>query len=570
MQPPETPPEIPENSPAGPCDRPRSSEPGNKSAPGKTPTQRRSTLSSKFMWGLGIILLVGIAVFSLLTYDYLKQMFIKEAYEKTDIVLGHIDATMEYARDELRPQVFHVVPGNIFISQVMSSSAMNIGIMHRFAKRFPQYIYRRVATNPLNPDDKANAFEEGFIERFKTEPRDKQRWRGLITKDGKEYFLHVKAIVMESQCLLCHGDPASSPESITRHYGKVHGRHWKVGEVIGLESIAAPVSDTFRMLRQVTFSFFLFAVGGMMALFGILNYFHYRVAVVPLRRLNSFFRDVVNRHRGLDIHLDARDYEEVSELAESFNRMMGYLKESEEERKEMEERVRQADKLASIGQLAAGVAHEINNPLSMILGYTKMLRKECSAAGSSQAKEDLDIVYQNATICKKIVEDLLNFSRQTKPHRHATNLNAALETASSSLTDDFHAAGMKVIHDFDPSLPLLPADEEKLKRVFINLLRNSHQAMQAGDSITIKTEYDREKNGIRIVFTDNGSGIPEAIRGKIFEPFFTTKPPGQGTGLGLAVSYGIVKEHRGEITVESEEGKGTSFTLWFPLEGEAT
>ncbi|MEJ2689202.1 MAG: ATP-binding protein, partial [Deltaproteobacteria bacterium] len=110
---------------------------------------------------------------------------------------------------------------------------------------------------------------------------------------------------------------------------------------------------------------------------------------------------------------------------------------------------------------------------------------------------------------------------------------------------------------------------EKLKRVFTNLLTNARQAMKEGDRVTVRTEYDKEKKGIRVIFTDTGSGIPAAILGKIFEPFLTTKPPGQGTGLGLAVSYGIVKEHRGEISVQSEEGKGTSFYLFFPLTGDA-
>ncbi|HKN19520.1 MAG TPA: DUF3365 domain-containing protein, partial [Dissulfurispiraceae bacterium] len=530
--------------------------------------QGGSSLTAKFMVGLGIILLCAIAVLSFLTYSYLKKMYIQEAYEKTDIVLGHIDATMEYARDELRPQIFHVLPGNIFIQQVMSSTFMNMGIMKRFKQRFPRYIYKRVALQPMNPADKADAFEEGFIMQFRNEPTSKREWRGLVSRNGEDYFLHLKAIVMEDQCLLCHGDPATSPESITSHYGKVHGRHWKVGEVVGLESIAAPVSATFRQLRHVALYLFLFGVGGMAALFAVLNYFHYRLAVIPLRRVSSFFKDVVNRHRGLDIHLDAPDYGEVSDLAESFNRMMGYLKISEKEKKEMEERVRQADKLASIGQLAAGVAHEINNPLSLILGYTKLLRKECT--DNEQSKADLNIIYNNARLCKKIVEDLLSFSRQTKASHIPADMNISLELTAASLEETFRKGGVEIIRDYDPYLPPLPADEDRMKRVFSNLLMNSFQALKAGGRITIKTEYDREGHGIRIIFSDTGSGIPEEIRDKIFEPFFTTKPPGQGTGLGLAVSYGIVKEHKGEISVESGEDSGASFTLWFPIEGEKT
>jgi signal transduction histidine kinase len=528
--------------------------------------QGASSLTAKFMVGLAVILLCAISALSLLTYSYLKKMYIQEAYEKTDIVLGHIDATMEYARDELRPQIFHALPGNVFIKQVMSSSFINRGIMKRFKERFPRYLYRRVAIDPMNPANKADAFEKSFIMQFRDNPASTKEWKGLVTRNGEDYFLHLKAIVMEEQCLLCHGDPALSPESITLHYGRVHGRNRKVGEVIGVESIAAPVSETFQQLRHVALSFFLVGIAGMAVLFASLNYFHYRLAVVPLKRVSSFFKEVVDGHRGLDVHFESRDYDEVNELAESFNRMMGYLTKSEEERKEMEERMLQADKLASIGRLGAGVAHEINNPLSLILGYTSMLRKECPDTG--QSKKDLDIVYNNAQLCKKIVDDLLNFSRQTKTNRVPTDINAAVESALVPIEETLRGGGITVIRDYDPALPPLTADEDKLKRIFSNLALNAFQAMQPGGRLTVTTSYDREKNGVRIVFSDTGSGIPEEIRDKIFDPFFTTKPPGKGTGLGLAVSYGIVKEHKGELSVISEKGKGSSFTLWFPLAGD--
>jgi signal transduction histidine kinase len=529
--------------------------------------QGGSSLTAKFMIGLGIIFLCAISALSLLTYSYLKKMYIQEAYEKTDIVLGHIDATMEYARDELRPQVFHALPGNIFIKQVMSSSFINKGIMKRFEQRFPRYIYRRVAIDPMNPANKADAFEEEFIRKFQDNPASAKDWRGLVIRNGHEYFLHLKAIVMEKQCLLCHGDPNISPPSITLHYGRVHGRHRKVGKVIGVESIAAPVSATFRQLRHVALSFFLFGITVMGVLFAALNYFHYRLAVVPLKRVSSFFKEVVDGHRGLDVHFDSRDYDEVYELAESFNRMMGYLTKSEEERKAMEERMLQADKLASIGRLGAGVAHEINNPLSLILGYTNMLRKECPRSG--QAKEDLDIIYNNARLCKKIVEDLLNFSRQTTTRRVPIDLNAVVESAIVPLEETFRSGGMTIVRNYDPELPPVPADEDKVKRIFTNLILNAFQAMQPGGSLTIGTSYDKAGNGVRVVFADTGSGIAAEVRDKIFEPFFTTKPPGEGTGLGLSVSYGIVREHKGELTVESEQGKGSTFTLWLPLTGES-
>jgi signal transduction histidine kinase len=212
------------------------------------------------------------------------------------------------------------------------------------------------------------------------------------------------------------------------------------------------------------------------------------------------------------------------------------------------------------------VAHEINNPLSLILGYTKLLRKECPADG--QIREDLDMVHNNARLCKKIVEDLLNFSRQTKINRVPMDMNASVETAVASLEETFKQGGISIDRDYDSTLPHLSADEDRMKRIFTNLLMNSFQAMKSGGRITVRTEYDKEGKGVRIIFSDTGSGIAQKNLAKIFEPFFTTKPPGQGTGLGLAVSYAMVKEHKGEISVKSKEGFGTSFTLWFPLEGD--
>ena len=521
------------------------------------------SLIAKFMFGLGIILLYVIALLSFLTYDYQKKMFIKEAYEKTDIVLAYIDATMEYARDELRPEVFRALPGNVFLQKVMSSSFMNMLIMKRFKQKFPNYIYRRVAIDPMNPADKANAFEEGYIRQFQNAPDSMQQWKGLITRNGEEYFVQLKPVVMEKECLLCHGDPSSSPESITANYGKIHGRHWKVGEVVGLESIAVPMSGTLTQLRHAALYFFLIRVAVMVMFFIILNAFHYWVAILPMKRMNSFFKDVVNGKMDLDIHSDTKDYYELSELAASFNRMIEHLKICDVEKNRMWERVLQTDKLASIGQLAAGVAHEINNPLSLILGYTKLLRKECNSGEA--VKEDIDVIYDNARLCKTIVEDLLNFSRQTKANLVPTDLNVSIDTAVASLEETFKTGEISITREYDKSLPYLSADEDKMKRIFMNLLMNSAQATKPGGSITIRTEHDREGNGIRIIMTDTGSGIPEEIMNRIFEPFFTTKPPGQGTGLGLAVTYGMVKEQKGEISVKSKEGEGTSVTLWFPL-----
>ena len=636
-------------------------------------------LTTKFMLGLGIILFCAVSIVSLLFYEHLKSLYIKETYQKTDLVLGHIDATMEYVRDELRPQMYHVLPKKEFVREAMSTSFVNKGIMKRFAKRFPDFIYRRVAIDPINPVNRADGFEARFIREFSENKGGRKEWKGLTTKDGKEYFAHLKAIYMEEQCEMCHGDPSKAPQSLVERYGKVHGHFWRTGDVVGLESVAIPVDETFYHIRQIAFSIFLLGLAGTAVLFLVLNYFYYAIAVRPLKKASSFFQSIAGGRKGLDVRFDAKGHDEISELAESFNLMIDNLKKSQDEltvseskyrrifegskdaiivadcqgfitdinnsgaellgfagksdlinkasihdffvsegclgellgrmeregfvkdyeavlrkegggeihvlisatyrkdehndvcgyecifkditeRKRMEEQIRQADKLASIGQLAAGVAHEINNPLSVVLGYTGLLMKE----SEGQAKEDLAVVQNNAGLCKKIVEDLLNFARQTRPRYEKADINAMIESVVSVVENRFSGSGTSIARDYDPLLPQVIMDVDKMKQVVMNLLMNAYQALRPGGSVTISTRFDAARNGVSIVFSDTGKGIPENIRDRIFEPFFTTKEPGEGTGLGLAVTYGIIREHKGEITCESEEGRGTIFRIWLP------
>ncbi len=517
------------------------------------------------MLGMGAILFCAVTVVSLFFYEYLKDLYIRETYQKTDLVLGHIDATMEYVRDELRPHMFHILPRDEFVLDAMSTSFVNKGIMERFVRKFPQYVYRRVATNPMNPGNRADAFEEGLIRKFSEEPQAGREWKGLVERGEKNFFIHFKAVVMEKQCEICHGDPSYAPKSLLARYGSTAGHYWKTGSIVGVESIAIPVDETFYQIRQVAFSLFMLGLAGMAVLFMVLNYFHYRVAVKPLKKASSFFKSVVNGQQGLEARFDSKGHDEIAELADSFNLMIAHLKTSQDERKEMEEKVRQTDKLASIGQLAAGVAHEINNPLSIVLGYTRLLLKDGPA--DSKTREDLLEVQRNARLCKKIVEDLLNFSRQTKPRYVLADINETVDFALSASEGKCLTCGVTVVRNYGTGLPQVMMDVDKMQQVYSNIIMNACQAMSSGGTLTLSTVFDRTDGNVLITFADSGPGIPEDILGRIFEPFYTTKEPGEGTGLGLAVSYGIVREHEGEILVESREGAGASFTVRLPVGG---
>lgn len=231
-------------------------------------------------------------------------------------------------------------------------------------------------------------------------------------------------------------------------------------------------------------------------------------------------------------------------------------------RKLIERQLINADKLSSIGRLAAGIAHEINNPLGIILGYTQLLLRFESP--ESERYNDLKTIEKQARMCKTIVGDLLKFSRMTPTEKQLANIHDIIEEVLTMLHHHLDGARIVVDRDFDRSVPEFSLDTSKMKQVFINMIMNARDAIgEQGGKIYIKTRFS--DGFVRIWIKDTGSGISSENIGKIFEPFFTTKPPGKGTGLGLAVSYGIVADHGGDIFVESIEGEGTTFTIVLPV-----
>jgi PAS domain S-box-containing protein len=233
-------------------------------------------------------------------------------------------------------------------------------------------------------------------------------------------------------------------------------------------------------------------------------------------------------------------------------------------RRMMDSRLQQAEKLASLGQLSAGVAHEINNPLGLILGYTQLIMKEAGA--ESPSYEDLKVIEKHAMGCKKIVEDLLQFSRSMETSKRPSSINDLLDGVLRVLRGNFSKEGVVLEEQLDPDLPAVTVDAEKMEQVFMNLLINARQAIEKRGTVRVETAFEPGSGEITVSVSDNGSGIPKEVLPRIFDPFYTTKPTGTGTGLGLSVSYGIVQDHGGGIEVESTPGRGAVFTVRIPLD----
>jgi two-component system NtrC family sensor kinase len=237
------------------------------------------------------------------------------------------------------------------------------------------------------------------------------------------------------------------------------------------------------------------------------------------------------------------------------------------ERKLQDTQVRllQSEKMASLGSLAAGVAHEINNPLGGILIYASLLMEDFEASKDPRV-EDLKRIVDEATRCKEIVKSLLEFGRQTESRFEPMDINKAINDGLFFLENQVLFHDIRIIKRLDSSLPFIEGDSNQIKQVFMNMMVNAAEAMsERGGSLTITTGVDPDGTTIFVSFQDSGMGILPEVQSKIFDPFFTTKAVGKGTGLGLSTSYGIIQSHHGNIEVESEPDKGTTFTIYLPI-----
>lgn len=313
--------------------------------------------------------------------------------------------------------------------------------------------------------------------------------------------------------------------------------------------------------------------------------FVWRLVGQPLRKLHDGTKELADGNLGYQLEVNSKD--EAGELAESFNRMSLQLREANEEivawAKTLEERVDQktrelrrahehvlqVEKMATIGKMAAVVAHEINNPLSGILTYAKLVKKwiergEVSSSKKQDAQQSLDLIAEESRRCGDLVRNLLTFSRTAPLNMQTTEINSVVDRAVRLVAHQLELNGIEVHPDLPLGLPLVHCDPGQVEQVLLALIMNAIDAMPRGGNLWIRTA-DRENGEIGIQVRDDGSGIPADLLPRIFEPFLTTKESSKSVGLGLAVSQNIVERHHGHIEVVSEVGKGTTFTIVLPL-----
>lgn len=333
------------------------------------------------------------------------------------------------------------------------------------------------------------------------------------------------------------------------------------GRIIGILYVGV-LEEKFMDIRSRAIAIFLgITLAGMVTAL-IISGFLARGVLHPIKNLVSA------SHRwakgDLDYRVKTTGTNEISELANTFNLMASSLKERDEKLKEYtSQQLMKSERLATLGQLAAGVAHEINNPLGAILMYTHLALEELE--GNDNLRKNLEKAITEASRCKDIVKGLLDFAHQTEPKIEEADINETLERILDVVKDQALFHNVRITKNICAYLPKVSVDVGQIQQVFTNVVLNAAEAMAGNGELTITTRTASDTEHIEIEFTDTGCGIPPQNLDKIFDPFFTTKEVGRGTGLGLAVSYGIIARHQGTIEVKSEPNSGTTFTIRLPL-----
>jgi two-component system NtrC family sensor kinase len=335
------------------------------------------------------------------------------------------------------------------------------------------------------------------------------------------------------------------------------------GQRVGMLYVGVLEAKYADVRRKALSIFFVMTVAGMALAIGLGTYTANRTSRPVQELINA---SIQVSQGNLSPELGPISKSNLGVLQKTFKEMLTALQERD---KQSEKKLLQSEKQASIGKLAGGVAHEINNPLTGIFTFTHMLLRRTDIA--TDVRSDLETIAQETERVRKIVKGLLDFSRQTELDREPTDVNRLVRYTISLVENQALIKGIHLSSEQGEGLPMITLDRNQMQSVLLNIIINALDATEPGGSITITTGMGLsaskpDQKGVQIVCTDTGCGIPPENLDKLFDPFFTTKEIGQGTGLGLSVSYGIIERHGGTIWVQSKVGRGSSFTIWLPIE----
>ncbi|MBD2293731.1 DUF3365 domain-containing protein [Anabaena sphaerica FACHB-251] len=579
---------------------------------------------------ISLIIIMGLGVWNLSIIQ--AKAFEQEARTRSELVLNFGQASRNYVIKQLAPAVEKHTKEMIF--EAKSNAFATRSIFEIFNEQLPEYIYKQPALNPMNSANKADDLEKEIIAYFqKNQNRNQNKIlpekTGYKKNQNTELFYVAQPITMETSCLQCHGRPEDAPQAIRDKYGTTNGFNWTVGDIISALMIYVPTKDLranqASMIQAVLFTF----IGITIVLITLIYLLFDKLVAKRIYQVSQAMNQAA-LNPGVTVRINDKGRDELGRMAKIFNIMADSLDDAyanlehkvaartAELEKTLQElqitqtQLIQNEKMSSLGQLVAGIAHEINNPLSFISGninHAEMYSKDLlrlielfrqtypqpdSPVQEYIQKIELDFVAEDlpkllssmkigSERINQIVLNLRNFSRLDQAEMKSVNLHEGIESTLVILQHRLKANSdhpeIVVIKEYT-NLPLVECNPGQLNQVFMNLLSNAIDALVSHwenhiikdgteanftPQILIKTEMANSES-VKIYVSDNGSGIPEKVSSQIFNPFFTTKPIGKGTGLGLSISYKIIVErHQGSISCESELGKGTTFCIQIPV-----
>ncbi|MFZ3264442.1 MAG: ATP-binding protein [Terriglobales bacterium] len=535
-------------------------------------TEKQSTISmlDRVRYGLGtklIVLLLGamLVIFGLLGYltirlqrQHLEAATLLSAERISDVIRRN---TSDYMLRNDREGLHHAI----------SAMASEPGVVRlRVFDRQGQISYSSDPSEINRTVDKDAEACYGCHAHQQTLTRLNRPDRFRVYRaQGQRVLAIISPIENQPECsnAECHAHPASQ-------------------QILGVLDTHLSLARTDQQLAQGSWRMLACDALAMAAIAFLSWIFIRRVVDRPLKELQDGTKKLSEGALGHQIELHSKD--QIGDLAESFNIMSLQLQAANEQLvswgRTLEERVEQktselrrahdevlhVETMASVGKMAAVVAHEINNPLSGILTYSKLLKKwvdkdQVGGEKKQEAQQCLDLISSESRRCGELVRNLLTFSRQSPMNVQSTDINRVVEQCTMLLRPNLKIAAIDLHCTLAGGLPRLHCDPSQIEQVLLAVIVNATDAMPKGGNLWIDSRLSDDGGRVALTVRDDGSGIPPEVMPKIFEPFVTTKENGHGTGLGLAVSRGIVERHSGRISVESEVGKGTTVTITLPV-----
>lgn len=522
----------------------------------------RNSLSIKLIVAIGTLVLIGSSIFWYMIIIRGEQDFINTAIQKTTVCANLMEQSLRA----------NMMRGHIdVIQEILEKIGTTENIININIYRHPDgdIIFSAKKEN-LRKKIPSESSECQLCHKSNRQltTLDKKRW-SIYEVDGQKVLMLAVPIINEKGCVTakCHSGLAKQ-----RFLGVLEAEYSMADLGLTLKR-----QKIFTLTFGIIFTFFCCVV---------LCIILWKLIIKPITLLAEGMEKVTKGE--LDHRIEINTKDEMGMLARTFNEMTKELKVARERlenwAKELEEEVRKkteeirrgqeqmihTEKLASLGRMAAGVAHELNSPLTGIVTFAHLMLQRIPPENKMN-REDLEVIIEQAERCSKIIKGLLGFSRALPAEKSDIRINDTIRHVIDMVKNQAKFHNIKIITNLSPDLPEIKGDASQLQQVYMNLLINAADAMNDRGEIRIATRMIK-KDGvdyIEIEFTDNGPGIPEEYMGRLFEPFFTTKPVGKGTGLGLSVSHGIVRKHGGHIIVKSKVGEGTTFLIRLPVRHES-